>query len=72
MSIYASYAPGLGGGGGAPERRVFMPWGGGGLDFAVLTSDGLELLAKALEWAGQPGGGGGAAYSYTVAWNERP
>jgi len=72
MSIYASYAPGLGGGGGAAGRRVFMPWGGAGFDFSTLTADGLDLLAKALEWAGQPaGGGGGAAYTYTVAWSEQ-
>ena len=68
MSIYASYAPGLGGSGGAPGRRVFMPWGGSGFDFTTLTADGLELLAKALEWAGQPDGGGGSAYSYDVRW----
>jgi hypothetical protein len=68
MSIYASYSPGLGGGGGAPGRRVFMPWGGGGFAFTALTADGLELLAKALEWAGQPDGGGGGAYNYDVRW----
>ena len=66
MSIYASYT--TGGGGGAPGRRVFMPWGSAGFDFSELTSEGLDLLAAALEWAGPPGGG--AAWSYSVRWVE--
>jgi hypothetical protein len=67
MSIYASYTTGDGG---APGRRVFMPWGDTGFDFSELTSDGLDLLAAALEWAGQPDGSGGAAASYSVRWIE--
>ena len=71
MSIYAGYAPG--GGGGAPGRRVFMPWGNAGFDFSTLTSDGLALLAKALEWAGQSdGGGSGTSTGAIVLWNEQP
>ena len=73
MSIYATYTPGLGGGAGVAGHRVFMPWGGSGFAFTALTADGLDLLAKALEWAGQPaGGGGGAAYTYTFVWSEQP
>ena len=50
-----------------------MPWGGAGFDFSTLTSDGLALLAKALEWAGQPdGGGGGTSAGAIVLWNEHP
>ena len=67
MSIYASYTPGLEGGSRAAGRRVFMPWGGGAFDVSTLTSDGLTLLSKALQWAGQADTTAGA-YTYQVQW----
>ena len=36
----------------AAGRRVQMPWGGSGFDFNSLTPDGINLLSRALAWAG--------------------
>lgn len=41
------------GGGTAPARRVALPWGSRDFDFAALTSDGLTLLKRSLDWAGE-------------------
>ena len=36
----------------AVGRRVQLPWGASTFDFASLNSDGLNLLSRALAWAG--------------------
>jgi hypothetical protein len=36
----------------AAGRRVQMPWGGSSFDFNSLTPDGINLLSRALAWAG--------------------
>ena len=36
----------------AAGRRVHMPWGGNTFDLAALTPDGINLLSRALAWAG--------------------
>lgn len=40
------------GGGGAPARRVTLPWGGSRFEFDLLSTDGKKILNKALIWAG--------------------
>ena len=55
----------ISGGGTAAGRRVQMPWGGG-FDVNALTADGLTILKRSLEWAGNiTGGGGGGGGSDT-------
>jgi hypothetical protein len=39
------------GGGPAPGRRVQLPWGGNGFDFAELDSEGRTIMRRAVEWA---------------------
>ena len=42
-------------GGTAAGRRVMLPWGNsGGFDFSQLTSDGLTLMQRSIEWAAAP------------------
>ena len=36
----------------SPQRRVMLPWGGGGFEIASLTDQGRLILRQALEWAG--------------------
>lgn len=36
----------------AAGRRVQMPWGGSSFDFNTLSPDGINLLSRALAWAG--------------------
>ncbi len=36
----------------AAGRRVQMPWGGNNFDFNTLAPDGINLLSRALAWAG--------------------
>ncbi|MBT8145174.1 MAG: hypothetical protein KJO55_10760, partial [Gammaproteobacteria bacterium] len=46
----------------SPGRRVMLPWGGTTFDVANLTTAGLTILRRALEWASvatEGGGGGG-------------
>ena len=43
------------GGGNAAGRRIFLPWGGSGFDYSLLTADGLTIMQRALEWALQDG-----------------
>ena len=38
-----------------PGRRVHLPWGTPGFDVDNLSSDGLTLLLRSLEWAGGAG-----------------
>lgn len=42
------------GGGAAAGRRVTLPWAGGGFNWSTLNDNGLDLLYRALVWAGQP------------------
>jgi hypothetical protein len=54
----------ISGGGTAAGRRVQMPWGGqegvSVIDINALTSDGLTIMKRAIEWAACIGGGGGS------------
>ena len=43
----------LSGGGMADGRRVMLPWGGNGFDFANLNDNGKTILKRALQWAAQ-------------------
>jgi len=52
------------GGGTAAGRRVQVPWSQGSstFDLSMLTTDGLDIMQRAIEWgagAGSGGGGGG-------------
>ena len=40
----------LEGGGTAAGRRVMLPWGGNNMDVNYLTTDGLTIFQRALEW----------------------
>jgi hypothetical protein len=56
----------ISGGGTAAGRRVQTPWGGqegvSAIDINSLTSDGLTIMKRAIEWAaGATGGGGGGS-----------
>ena len=42
-------------GGTSPGHRVMLPWGGNNMEVAFLTSDGLTIFRRALDWAS--GGG---------------
>jgi hypothetical protein len=54
----------ISGGGTAAGRRVQMPWGGqegvSVIDVNSLTSDGLTIMKRAIEWAACTSGGGGS------------
>jgi hypothetical protein len=65
----ANYDPGLfvmevgaelHGGGTAAGRRVGLPWGGTEFDITALNTNGQTIMQRAIEWAAQDGGGGGA------------
>lgn len=43
------------GGGEAPGRRVFLPWGGDGMDIGNLNADGLTIFRRAIDWAAGAG-----------------
>jgi competence protein ComGC len=49
----------LAGGGTAAGRRVQLPWGDTGFDFAALNADGRIIMRRAIEWAAQSASGGG-------------
>lgn len=55
------------GGGTAAGRRVHLPWGCNGFDFALMSDDGRTVMKRALEWAGGIDGATGTTYS--VAWS---
>jgi hypothetical protein len=40
--------------GSAAGRRVYLPWGGSGMDFTQLSSDGQTMLRRTIEWALMP------------------
>jgi len=41
------------GAGPAAGRRVHLPWGASGFDVTSLNSNGLEIMRRSIEWAGE-------------------
>lgn len=37
--------------GSAPGRRLYLPWGGNGMDINTLTASGQTLMKRSIEWA---------------------
>jgi len=48
---YVDVGGALNGGGTAPGRRVFLPWGGASFDVGLLTTDGKSIMKRAIEWS---------------------
>ncbi len=51
------------GSGTAAGRRVMVPWGDAGFDFASLNADGHTIMQRSIEWAAGLGSGGGRTRS---------